>query len=409
MKKIIFSIFLFLFSICVNAEEHLSVTKKYSVKIGEKTYSASAEYKKICFRDESCEYELNLDSITLKDDDFEKIDLNLVQYENIDRFLLSYMGITDSANYYYSEEQFNDEEFMKKSLPKFFMADNKIFVYNYNEELLDDDIDYYDFDLNKIIEAIEDSRGVDFSNNSTGYLYEESTFKENVDDFVHSSTDNFSDNVSSVTSSEFIMKAKELSVLLKKVTDINICTEDDLNAIRTQRMVSFLDFKDSFSATLSSPCYNTIFSSNGLYIKTLAAGNIISDYYGKESAYNYTMSFLFFESFYLKGYAFLTGSAMQVKPSEVVECGFLGEKTVKLLQDLFDIFKIGGIVVGILLGTIDIFKAVVGNDSAVKKNLQTLMKRLAAIVALMLTPFLIELIFDVVNTIGVTNPICGIR
>ena len=33
MKKIIFSIFLFVFSICVNADEHLSVTKKYSVKI----------------------------------------------------------------------------------------------------------------------------------------------------------------------------------------------------------------------------------------------------------------------------------------------------------------------------------------------------------------------------------------
>jgi len=409
MKKIIFSIFLFVFSICVSADEYLSVTKKYSVKIGEKTYAASAEYRETCYNDGRCEYKLNLDSITLKDDNLENVDIKLLQNENMDKSILAYMGIPECANYYYSKEQFNDEEFMKKSLPKFFMADGEVFAYNYNKELLDDNAGYHEFDLNKIIESIEDARGTNFSSSSSGYIYEESNFNDEIGDFVHSSEDINSDNVSVTTSSEFLIRAKKLEMLLKKVSDINVCTEDDLNAIRTQRMVSFLDFKDNFNASLSSSCYGAVFGSNGLYDKTLEAHHVIDDYYDRDTAYAYTMSFLFFESFYLKGYAFLSGNAMQVEPSEVVECGFLGEKTVKLLQDLFDVFKIGGIVVGILLGTIDIFKAVVGNDGAVKKNLQTLIKRLAAIVVLMLTPFLIELIFDVVNTIGVTNPICGIR
>lgn len=409
MKKIIFSLILFLFSIGVSADEHLSVTKKYSVKIGEKTYAASAEYDETCYSDGRCEYKLNLDSISLKDDKLETIDIKLLQNENMDKNILAYMGIPESANYYYSKEQFNDEEFMRKSLPKFFMADDEVFAYNYNEELLDDNAGYHEFDLNRIIGSIEDARGTDFSSSSSGYIYVESNFNDEIGDFVHSSADINSDNVSQVTSNEFLKRAKELEVLLKKVSDINVCTEDDLNAIRTQRMVSFLDFKDDFKASLSSSCYGAIFGSNWLYDKTLEAHHVIDDYYDRDAAYAYTMSFLFFESFYQKSYSFLSGEVMQVEPSEVVECGFLGEKTVNLLQDLFDVLKLSGIVVGTLLATIDIFKAVVGSEKETKKNLNTMLKRIVAIVVLMLTPFLIELVFDIINTIGVTNPICGIR
>ena len=108
--------------------------------------------------------------------------------------------------------------------------------------------------------------------------------------------------------------ALEIKNLLNKATDVNVCTEDDLNAIRSQRNVSFLNLDVEFDASLSSACYNVLFGNglgNGnLYSKTREAFSYANDKGGYRSDKNkLIMSYYFFESYYEKGFAFLTGES----------------------------------------------------------------------------------------------------
>lgn len=404
LKKYLFSLIIFfscIFVVC--AEELKAVTKKYIVTIDGETYAAHADYVYFCYNGE-CEYNLDAERIKLYDKNGVDVNIKLLSEQAILTDYVNSMGLNFPSIYGIDEQKFNNDEKLKQSLPKFLKFNNNIYVYTYDKEMLDDD--YEELDLVEILEFA-------FQTNLSGYnpdeIYSLSSIKDKLDDYTHSYNDINNEHVGKLTSSELLKRGNEMKDLLEKVTDIDVCTEDDLNAIRSQRIVSFLELKDNFTAPLSSSCYNVIFGSNGLYKKAVSAYGEVDSFYNKDSAYTYTMSFLFFETYYQQAYSFLSGNVMQVEPSEVVECGFLGEKTVYLLQNLFDALKISGIVVGVLLAVVDIFKAVVGNEGATKKSLQSLMKRLGAIVLLMITPFLIELIFDIVNTIGVTNPICGIR
>ena len=120
------------------------------------------------------------------------------------------------------------------------------------------------------------------------------------------------------------------------------------------------------------------------------------------------MSFLFFETYYLQGFAFLTGETMQKEIKDVARCSIFGDKTYELLQRAFTIFKYVGLVLGTLLGTVDIFKAIVQKDESGKKQVKTLSKRIIAIILLFITPVLVEIIFKFISSIGIDDPICGI-
>ena len=71
--------------------------------------------------------------------------------------------------------------------------------------------------------------------------------------------------------------------------------------------------------------------------------------------------------------------------------------------------KYAWIILGTLLGVVDVFKIIVSKDVDGKKQFKVLSKRIIAIVLLILTPVFIEIIFKFINTIGVDDPICGIR
>ena len=124
---------------------------------------------------------------------------------------------------------------------------------------------------------------------------------------------------------------------------------------------------------------------------------------------SYSMAYLYYETFYQKGVAFLTGETMQQEPKEVVHCGIFDEKTTAIFQYAFNVMKYAGIILGTLLGVVDVFKIIVSKDVDGKKQFKVLSKRIIAIVLLILTPVFIEIIFKFINTICVDDPICGIR
>ena len=309
----------------------------------------------------------------------------------------------------FTKEEFENDEYMKKFYPSFFTMDydntayyGSIFAFSLDT----DNISYDDFyaQLNNYFQT-----DITFSKKTEG-ITSESDKKYDIKDESSSSgtlKDNYYSYDIEYSSGEYDNRANALRKLLKKATDIKICTEDDLNGIRSQRNIDFFDLKTDFNATISSNCKSVF---DELYDKVLYSHDDIAKVRAtKESASKLTMSFLFFETYYLQGFAFLTGETMQKEIKDVARCSIFGDKTYELLQKAFTIFKYAGLVLGTLLGTVDIFKAIVQKDESGKKQVKTLSKRIIAIILLFITPVLVEIIFEFVSSIGIDDPICGIR
>lgn len=309
----------------------------------------------------------------------------------------------------FTKEEFENDEYMKKYYPSFFTMDYDNTAYKgsiFAFALDTDKISYDDFyaQLNNYFQT-----DITFSKKTEG-ITSESDKKYDIKDESSSSgtlKDNYYSYDIEYSSGEYDNRANALRKLLKKATDIKICTEDDLNGIRSQRNIDFFDLKTDFNAAISSNCKSVF---DELYDKVLYSHDDIAKVRAtKESASELTMSFLFFETYYLQGFAFLTGETMQKEIKDVARCSIFGDKTYELLQRAFTIFKYVGLVLGTLLGTVDIFKAIVQKDESGKKQVKTLSKRIIAIILLFITPVLVEIIFKFISSIGIDDPICGIR
>ena len=309
----------------------------------------------------------------------------------------------------FTKEEFENDEYMKKYYPSFFTMnyDNTAYKGSIFAFALDTDkISYDDFyaQLNNYFQT-----DITFSKKTEG-ITSESDKKYDIKDESSSSgtlKDNYYSYDIEYSSDEYDTRASALRELLKKATNIKICTEDDLNGIRSQRNIDFYDLKTDFNAVISSNCKSVF---DELYDKVLYSHDDIAKVRAtKESASKLTMSFLFFETYYLQGFAFLTGETMQKEIKDVARCSIFGDKTYELLQRAFTIFKYAGLVLGTLLGTVDIFKAIVQKDESGKKQVKTLSKRIIAIILLFITPVLVEIIFEFISSIGIDDPICGIR
>lgn len=309
----------------------------------------------------------------------------------------------------FTKEEFENDEYMKKYYPSFFTMDYDNTAYKgsiFAFALDTDKISYDDFyaQLNNYFQT-----DITFSKKTEG-ITSESDKKYDIKDESSSSgtlKDNYYSYDIEYSSGEYDNRANALRKLLKKATDIKICTEDDLNGIRSQRNIDFFDLKTDFNAAISSNCKSVF---DELYDKVLYSHDDIAKVRAtKESASELTMSFLFFETYYLQGFAFLTGETMQKEIKDVARCSIFGDKTYELLQRAFTIFKYAGLVLGTLLGTVDIFKAIVQKDESGKKQVKTLSKRIIAIILLFITPVLVEVIFKFISSIGIDDPICGIR
>lgn len=418
MKKFILIIIL-LFSFNVYAKEYNFKDFSYKIVIDNETYVVNVKYQKT-----GENYELDDSSIVLTNSKGEAF-----KYEASEApYRIKSIGFKyciSNPNVYacqdnlteFTPEQINDQEYMMNYVPKFIKYNNEFTVDGTAAFLfyIGDETNISDEEREQFYDSL-----INFHSPNKNIKISGQTNNKHIStDDVNYDTDSPFDDIpiDDLSTDSFVKNAIILKKLIKEATDVKVCTEDDLNKIRTGRDIPFYELDSFFdNVALSSSCYNILFGEGlgdgNLYTNVIKGSN----YTAKGGAPNtnakkrsLTMGYLFYESFHQLGYTFLIGETMQKEIKPTVRCSMLGEKTTELLQSLFNILKYAGIILGTLLGVVDVFKAVVSKDADGKKQLKTLIKRIIAIIALILTPILIEIIFEMVNSIGVTDPVCGIR
>lgn len=412
MKKILIILCCLLISFNVYGANNKENYKEFNYEVvidGEK-YSASVKYF-----DENIDpderFVIDYDSMTLKDSNNKIYTSNQMDTVTNAWFCTDYADseFCDKKDGF-SYDEINNSEYMKNYLPKFikfngnFYGDGKseFLWYSVNEENMtyDEKNDLYD-----IVKKYTNVSDISFQD----------SLEVNISSDIEYEKDWIDDNygVSDWSSDIYINNALILKDLIDEANDVKVCNEKDLNKIRTLRNIKLLDLKDA-DVSLSSSCYNILFGDGlgqgSLYSNVIKGYNYINDDSNTINEKNhYTMSYLFYKSEYLIGVSILSGNEMRQEIAPVARCTMLGEKTTEIIQYGFNAFKMIGLVLGCLLCVVDIFKIVVQKDDSGKKQLSIMLKRIIGIVALILTPILVEIIFEFINTIGVSDPICGIR
>ena len=426
MKKILFLIICFFALFNVSAWDFPYKTVSYSVDIGGKTYAAVAYYSKLnnntyefknliiagvgndnsveyhigdgianftvgspsyCYEKEydpyACDYTQNgTKTFVITEEDFENGNINTY----LPKIIMSSNGekITFKGSSYTFLYYFADESNISESSRNEFLSDLQSFYQEHDE-------------INSNISMISQSNITRNKILNTEY--------ENIN-FSNIETVNTND----LTNDNYIELGSQLKELLDNAKDIKVCTEEDLNSIRSKRDVSLLELGKA-NILLSSACNEVLFGDNNMFaiVSTLYVYMNNSESLYLKSDRFYKMSYLYSESFYLQAISFLSGSMMQVEEEDVTKCSLFGDKTTDLFQQVFDVLKYIGIILGTLLGIVDVFKIVVSKDVDEKKNLKILSKRIIFIVALILTPVIVKILFDFINTFGIDDPLCGIR
>lgn len=431
MKKIIFLIITLFISFNVYAlpkRDYKFKEYTYRVTIDGETYLVTAKY----FEDPSqpdssnSKYSLDESSIVLTNSRLEKFSYNA----NYPYKILPIGGrfCSDSPDVYacsedrteFSKEEIENPNFMLNYLPKFvkynnaYTADGRAaFLYYIGDETNVSEEQKKDFfdKIKKFFSGFNYNKEPDIQA-QTKQEYTSS------DDISYDDIGTFDDvNTKDLSTKDYIDAAQKLRELVEKAKDIKVCTEDDLNKIRTKREYSLIELDKAFDdVPLSSSCYDILFGNglgNGnLFTNVIRGINYMSDkgaVTNDDEWHDYAMGFLYYETYYLEGVGVLTGELMQKENKEPVKCSLFGDKTTAIFQYAFTILKYVGVILGTLLGVVDVFKIIVSKDVDGKKQFKVLSKRIIAIVALILTPVLVEIIFNFINTFGIQDPLCGIR
>lgn len=414
MKKLFLLICLFLF-INVNAETIDYKEYSYIITINGEKYSVSAKYRdeNPNASDDEERYSFDSESLSITNSAGEvfRFSYSSGQFSIASLVSLTYCSNSGSNTYpcinnktFYSLNELESGNY----LPKFIDFNNNEFSIFGSASFL-----YYIADESNI--------SVDEKNklvNSLKYNYENISLDNFQNDLVYNSSNDVTYDINSgyfdtqdISSSAYLERAEALRSLVESAYDINICTENDLNKIRTLRDVSLLEKRDSLvNIPLSSGCYSVLFGGNdNIYSKVIQGYNYMSTGGAEKINNKLMMAYYYYETYYLMGVSLLEGTVMNQEIEDVTRCNLLGDKTTEIIQYGFDILKFGGIIIGALLCVVDVFKAVVSKEDSQKKQFGVLFKRILAIVALILTPILVEIIFEFINTIGIDDPICGIR
>lgn len=407
MKKIVLLISCMLFSLNVYATtEYKDVN--YLITINNSVYTVNVKFNKN--DSNSDEYMIDYNSLMLSDEKG-----NSYYYGNQIGLLTSTNFCSDYFYTYPCQNQktvFSLEEIESREfLPSFINYNGGYFINKEYDFLffISSDNSFEKEDKEDLIEIFKKVNKVEIDINN----FQSSSKINSITDIEYNT--NYFD-VKNLPSEVYINKAKSLKNLIDKVNDVKVCTEVDLNKLKKLKDVPLLDIEDEMgNLTLSNLCYDVIFGdgigdNNSLYSLIIDGYTYMSKVvFNSEESDIYTMAYLYYESYYLEGVGILEGSLMQKEIVPVVQCNWLGDKTTEIIQYAFDVLKFAGIVIGTLLAIVDIFKAIVQKDKDSNKQLGTLMKRIIAIVALILTPILVDIIFEFINTVGIDNPICGIR
>ena len=193
--------------------------------------------------------------------------------------------------------------------------------------------------------------------------------------------------------------SKQLGLLNEKIVGKGktkgVCSAKSLNEM--QKLASLYDVKNNFDRSILEPeCENAVFGDNG-YLDVIIDAGIY--YYGSLSnnKKQNTLSCMYLQSEYLKGISLLTSYTPITDETDTDPCELISSNVMSFINDLFDIFKVLCICVCIFLCILDVYKMVVTKESDVSKFKTVLIKRVIALVAVVLIPLLVNIVTDLIN------------
>ena len=153
------------------------------------------------------------------------------------------------------------------------------------------------------------------------------------------------------------------------------------------------DYKGE-KVNLSSKCVN---AANALKNKLTVVEEMLG-YYDNNKGDKGTMSYLYLQGSCQSAYAYLHSASYDLSGINRESCDLIGEDVVEILNIFFDSFRIAIIALVIFMIYLDGMKALGSKDDlATKKWLSSAVKRLAVMIIVLVLPFLIDLVIDLLN------------
>lgn len=168
--------------------------------------------------------------------------------------------------------------------------------------------------------------------------------------------------------------------------------KNDFNSLSTFYGDNVFKYEDEY-IKLSDECAKI---ANDLYVSVVALRHVLSDYVDGGGNVN-TMNFLSLQSEYYIGYSALNSPWFDNKVSEDA-CDAISGDIRTILNSFFDIFRLVSIILAIFFIYLDGMKCLTSkDDSNTKKWITNSFKRLIILVIVLLLPFIVNLVLDLIN------------
>lgn len=187
------------------------------------------------------------------------------------------------------------------------------------------------------------------------------------------------------------------------------CTSDERNMIysllleNSFRNISTFNMTYNYKGEMVNLSNSCIGAADSLKNKLTVVEEMIS-YYENNEGDKGTMAYLYLRGSYQGAYSYLHGASYDLSGTHKESCELIGEDIVEILNIFFDSFRIAAIALVIFMIYLDGMKALGSkDDSATKKWLSSSVKRLAAMIIVLVLPFLIDLVIDLLNLYFFSN------
>lgn len=227
-------------------------------------------------------------------------------------------------------------------------------------------------------------------------------------------------SVDSVNETEKILecfsdKTERIKEVIKDFSEK--CTEREKRAIQLYSGGSVAQFftKHGVSGYLNNEIkmlFNSFSSECGaaadkLY-NAINNGNRVTNAYGRQANIRNSMTYLYFESNYLSAFGLLTAFNTGVDIEDDA-CNLISDGLRNIIKEILNGLRIGAVILVVLLSIIDVYKSIIGDDTARKKLPSLVTKRIIAVVILLLLPALILGLIDLLNKyVGMDSSKCVI-
>ena len=227
-------------------------------------------------------------------------------------------------------------------------------------------------------------------------------------------------SVDSVNETEKILecfsdKTERIKEVIKDFSEK--CTEREKRAIQLYSGGSVAQFfdKHGVSGYLDNEIkmlFNSFSSECGaaadkLY-NAINNGNRVTNAYGRQANIRNSMTYLYFESNYLSALGLLTQFNSGVDIEEDA-CNLISDGLRNIIKEILDGLRVGAVILVVLLSIIDVYKSIIGDDSARKKLPSLVTKRIIAVVILLILPALVLGLIDLLNKyVGMDTSKCVI-